>query len=108
MNRRPLQRQIVESDADAFMRDLAVATVADVETIDRLQRALATDTRIVALRTQVERTAQVRVQEGVVTAADYLARNAELLQARVAQASHRVELAQASARLLTTLGMEVR
>jgi hypothetical protein len=43
-----------------------------------------------------------------VTASEYLDRNAELLQARFAQAGHRVELAQASARFLTTLGLEVR
>ena len=41
------------------------------------------------------------------TAADYVARESELLQARYAQTSHQVELAQARARLLTTLGVEV-
>ena len=42
------------------------------------------------------------------TASEYLDRSTELLQARFARAGHRVELAQASARLLTTLGLEVR
>jgi outer membrane protein TolC len=56
----------------------------------------------------VDRATQIRLQEGVVTASDYLDRNAELLQARFARAGHEVELAQASAHLLTTLGLEVR
>jgi outer membrane protein TolC len=51
---------------------------------------------------------QARLQEGVVTASEYLDRSAELLQARFARVGHEVELAQASARLLTTLGLEVR
>jgi outer membrane protein TolC len=103
-----LQQRIVASDEAYFTRTLTESAVVDVEAIERLQRSLATDDRIVELRSQVERTARARMQEGVVTAADYVARNAELLQARFAQASHRIELAQASARLLTTLGVEVR
>jgi outer membrane protein TolC len=47
------------------------------------------------------------MQEGVLTAADYVSRQSELLQARFARASHEVELAQARARLLVTLGREV-
>jgi outer membrane protein TolC len=50
----------------------------------------------------------VRLQEGVLTSSDYLARDTELLQARIAQATHQVELAQARARVLTTIGAEVR
>ena len=61
-----------------------------------------------SLREQVERSTELRLQEGVVTASEYLDRSAELLQARFARAGHQVELAQASARLLTTLGLEVR
>jgi hypothetical protein len=44
----------------------------------------------------------------VVTASEYLDRNTELLDARFTQAAHRVELAQAGAKLLTTLGLEGR
>jgi hypothetical protein len=43
-----------------------------------------------------------------VTASEFLDRSSELLQARFARATHQVELAQAGARLLTTLGLEVR
>jgi outer membrane protein TolC len=79
----------------------------DLATIDRLQSALAIDDRIIALRADVDRTARARFQEGVVTASEYLDRNTEWLGAQFARARHRVELAQARARLLTTLGLEV-
>ena len=69
---------------------------------------LASDQRIIDLRAEVERSARVRLQEGVLTSSDYLARDTELLQARIAQATHQVELAQARVRLLTTVGVEVR
>ena len=103
-----LQQQVVSADEEAFAKSVTTAIEGDETSIDRLQRSLATDERIVTLREQVERSTQARLQEGVVTASEYLDRSAELLQARFARVGHEVELAQASARLLTTLGLEVR
>jgi outer membrane protein TolC len=76
--------------------------------MDRLEATLATDDRIIALREQVERETRARLQEGVVTAAEYVTRNSELLQARLARATHRVALVQARAHFLATLGLEIR
>jgi outer membrane protein TolC len=103
-----LQQQIVAADEEAFARGLDAATDGDETAIDRLERSLAADERIVTLREQVARSAQIRLQEGVVTASEYLDRTTELLQARFARAGHEVDLAQARAHLLTTLGLEVR
>ena len=103
-----IQQQIVEAEDAALSKQLVTAIQNDQAAVDRLERALATDERIVALREQVERAARLRLQEGVVTASEYLDRSTELLQARFARVGHEVERAQASARLLTTLGLEVR
>ena len=103
-----IQQQVVAADEAAFARSLTTAIEGDETAIERLQRSLLSDERIVTLREQVERSTQVRLQEGVVTASEYLDRSAELLQARFARAGHEVELAQASAHFLTTLGLEVR
>ncbi|PYR37004.1 MAG: hypothetical protein DMF89_11250 [Acidobacteria bacterium] len=103
-----IQQQVVAADEAAFAKSLTTSIEGDEAAIDRLQRSLASDERIVSLREQVERSTELRLQEGVVTASEYLDRSAELLQARFARAGHQVELAQASARLLTTLGLEVR
>jgi len=103
-----IQRQVVAADEAAFARGLTTSIEGDERNIDRLQAALTTDERIVTLREQVASSMQVRLNEGVVTASDYLDRSAELLQARFTRAGHQVEFAQASARLLTTLGLEVR
>ena len=103
-----LQSEITSSEEAAFARSIAAGVEGDLATIEHLTRALATDQRIIDLRADVERTARVRLQEGVLTSSDYLARDTELLQARIAQATHQVELAQARARVLTTIGAEVR
>jgi outer membrane protein TolC len=103
-----LQADITAAEEAAFTKGLAASLEGDLSTIDHLARALASDQRIIDLRLEVERTARVRLQEGVLTSSDYLARDTELLQARIAQATHQVELAQARARVLTTLGVAVR
>ena len=84
------------------------AIETDLATIDRLEASLPTDDRIVALRESIERTARVRLGEGVITASEYLDRHTEWLTAQFDRARHRVELAQARARVLTTLGLEVQ
>jgi len=103
-----LQQQIASADEAAFTKSLERATETDSTTIDRLQRAITLDDRIVELREQIVRTSEIRFREGVLTASEYVDRTTDLLEARFAQAGHRVELAEAGARFLTSLGLEVR
>ena len=71
-------------------------------------RDAPTDDRIVSLRESVEAETKLRFDERVATVAEYLDRSNELLEARLVRVRHRVERAQARARFLTTLGLEVR
>ena len=103
-----LQSQIIAADEAAFTKTIERTSDTDLRTIDRLAETIALDDRIVALREQIDRSTETRFRENVVTASEYLDRNTELLDARFTQAAHRVELAQAGAKLLTTLGLEVR
>jgi len=103
-----LQQQIVDAEQAAFAQSIVEAIELDLATIDRLLDTLTADERIVALRESIDRSMKVRLDEGVVTASEYLDRNTELLQARYNRAGHQVELAQAGARVLTTLGVEVK
>jgi outer membrane protein TolC len=99
-----LQREIVATNESAFARQLRRAADTDLAIVDRLASTLALDDGIVTLRGRVEMETRARFGEGVVTAADYVSRETELLAARVAREGHRVELAQARARFLTTMG----
>jgi outer membrane protein TolC len=103
-----LQQEMVAADETAFTESIARALQADLATMDRLDTTLVIDDRIVTLRESIERESRLRLEEGVVTAAEYLDRNTDLLEARLTRAGHRVELAQARARFLTRLGLEVR
>jgi outer membrane protein TolC len=103
-----LQQTIVSADEAAFTSGLRRAIASDVAAIERLEASLPTDDRIVSLRESVDRAARVRLSEGVITASEYLDRRTEWLTAQFDRARHRVELAQARARVRTTLGLEVQ
>lgn len=103
-----LQQTIVSAEEAAFTSTLHRAIQADLAAIDQLQAALPADDRIVALRESIDRTARVRLGEGVITASEYLDRHTESLTAQFERSRHRVELAQARARVLTALGLEVQ
>jgi outer membrane protein TolC len=103
-----VQRRIVEADESAFAATLRRATAQDLASVDRLTAALATDDQIIQLREQVLIETRARYREAVVNSAEYVDRQTDVLSARVTRALHRVELAQYRARLLTTLGLEVR
>ena len=103
-----VQQQIVESDEQTFTVSMQRAVERQLAEIDRLTAALRTDESIIALRERIERETQHRYTEAVVTAAEYVDRRNDVLAARLTRVSHEVELAQARARYLSTVGLELR
>jgi outer membrane protein TolC len=103
-----IQQQIVATEEAAFSESVRRGYATDLATIDRLAATLAADEQIIALREGIVRETRLRFGEGVVTSAEYVDRETDLLEAQLARAGHRVELAQAQARFLTLIGLEVR
>jgi outer membrane protein TolC len=103
-----VQRQIVDTEEAAFTDRLGREVQDELAAIPRLRDALAADDRIVALREQVERQARVQLEERAITPAAYVDARTDLQEARVTRQRHRVELARAQARYLTTLGVEIQ
>lgn len=103
-----IQQQIVGTEEAAFTERVHRAAVQQLATLDRMEQALESDSALVALHQRVLHETEVRFGEGVVTSAELIDRETDLLAARLARASHRIALAQARARFLTLLGIEVR
>jgi outer membrane protein TolC len=103
-----LQREIVSAEERAFSEALQRSVEQDLAAIDRLSTAIRDDDQIIALRESVLAETRARFGEAVVTSAEYVDRQTDVVAARLSRATHRVELAQARAHLLTTLGIEVR
>lgn len=100
-----LQQDIVATQEQALGRSLAREVAADLEEIERLKAALTDDEKVVALRGEVERQARAQYDEGTITTADYVETRTDVLEARLTLDRHGVELAQARATYLTTLGL---
>lgn len=103
-----LQRQVLGTEERAFAERIQRAVRTDVAAVDRLERTVTTDDAIVVLRERVLAETRLRFSEGVITSAEFVDRETDLNTARLARATHRIELAQARARFLTTVGLEVR
>ena len=103
-----LQARVVTTEERALAEQLARAVEGDRADIERLTRALAADARLVTLRHEIERQAQLQFAEGVITAADYIEMRTDVLEATLTLARHRAEQSQAEARYLTTLGLAPR
>ena len=103
-----LQKRIVDTEEKAFTDQLQRAIEQDLATIDRLESSLADDDRIIALRESILTETRSRYREAVIMSSEYVDRQTDVLSARLTRAIHRVELSQAQAHLLTTLGAEVR
>jgi outer membrane protein TolC len=103
-----LQKQIVAADEAAFRKGVQRSVARDLAGIDQLQSTLAEDDTIVALRERILRETGFRFAEGVITATEYVSRETDASNARIARATHRVQLAQARANFLTSIGLEVR
>ena len=102
-----LEKQAIRADEEAFSRALGRSIDSDLAEVDRLAATASTDERIVALRELIERETRARYDEHVVTAADYVDKQTDVLEARLLRTTHRVLLAQAQARVLNLLGVEI-
>ncbi len=99
------QAAVVAAEETALAARLARAVEADLALMQQLQDGFVDDARLVALRAAIERTAQLQLDEGLITAAVYVAARTDLLEARLAERRHRAELVRAEAAFLTTLGI---
>ena len=102
------EQQVVQTEERSLARRLAREVVSNLEDVQRLSRALVQDQQVIALRAEIERQARAQYDEGTITTADYVESRTNVLDARLTLQRHRVELAQARAAYLTTLGLAPR
>ncbi len=101
-----LQQELVAAQEEAFAQGVRVALQQQLQDIRRLEEQLSRDDEIIALRQRVAAQAASQLQNGVITATDYLAERNAAHQAELTRQLHRIQLAQARVRYLTTRGDE--
>lgn len=99
-----MNRQALGLQAENFLLQTNVQLKQQHAEINKYRALVATDDRIIALRTQVKLAAQAQLEQGVITAADYIREvNAED-QARLSKILHQLQLLQAQLNYQTITG----
>ncbi len=103
-----LQQEVLATQERALADQLARAVQGDLDHRTRLRAQLAIDDEVIALREEALAQGEAQRREGVITAAEAVGLRSDLTAARLARERHRVELAQAEAGIVTTLGLTPR
>jgi outer membrane protein TolC len=102
-----LQESIVTADEVAFTRELQDVVIRLQASADNLTRTLVTDDQIIELRKGIFAEARTRFAERVITSAELVDRETDLLAARLDRALHIVQRSETLARLYTFQGRDV-
>lgn len=99
-------KQLVASRQAEFLQSIDIAVAKKQRDIERLTKAIDSDTQVIELRERILADTASRLQTGLVSAADLIRETNSLESARLAQDIHRLELAYARAQLTTIRGAE--
>lgn len=99
-----VNKRIIDIQKEAFLLNTNTQLKQTQSEIDKLQQLVATDDAIIDLRQQVKDAAKAQLENGVITANDYLREvNAED-QARQARITHKLQMIQAEINYQTISG----
>lgn len=99
-----LQSQLIEKQRDYFTKSIQIGQVKDREEINKLQGLLSRDTEIVQLQEANLKIAAAQLQNGVLSATQYVSELTVLTQAQLNQQLHKIQLAQATAQYWLKVG----
>ncbi len=101
---RQIERKVIASEEETFARQLAIEAEIQLADINRLDSVLVTDEEIIALRTRIADDAAVRLENGIITATDFLIERNQAHRAKLRRAFHEIQLVAARTTYATTIG----
>ncbi len=101
-----VNQQLVNVQKETFLLNTSTALKQQQSEVDKFQKLISTDVAIIDLRVSVKEAAKAQLENGVITANDYLREvNAED-QARQSLITHNIQLLQAQINYQTTAGKQ--
>ncbi len=98
------QQQMLYNRREQFEKELELGLSVEEIRIARLEAALITDEAILSLQSDLASTAALQLEEGVITAIEYVEALNEEHMARINRDANRIKLARARTNLLTIRG----
>jgi outer membrane protein TolC len=99
-----INQRMVDVQKDLFMLNTNTQLKQQQSDIDKLKQLIQTDQQIINIRVQVKEAANAQLENGVITANDYLREVNNEDQARLSLISHQLELVQAQINYKTLSG----
>ncbi len=101
-----INKRTVDIQKEAFLLNTRAQLSQQQSDIDKMKLLVASDNDIIALRAQVTNAAKAQLQNGVITANDYLKEVNDESQARQSLITHQIQLLQAQINYQTILGKQ--
>lgn len=101
-----IQSEMVNSKKSAFEKSLRIASTNSLNRIKQLESGLNTDRAIVELRSAIAKRSALRLEQGVITSADYITDLNNETQSKLTLQTHLIQLGQEKANYLLIQGKE--
>lgn len=92
-----IRKDLIDTEREAFELNTNTELNRQRAEIEKLTQLLRTDEEIIALRTRVARTARTQLQNGTLTASEYLIEENALNESMITRSVHEIRLLQAHA-----------
>jgi len=100
-----IQKEVIETQKDNFERNQRILLNNLHEDILKNENLIAADHRIVKLRESVVKSVGAQLEQGVVTASEYLTEQNANTQARISLSLHNIQLQYAKLNYIATIGL---
>lgn len=99
-----IQGDILKTQQETFEKNLKISSQKELGEILKLTALLVQDDQMIALRLKISRAASSQLDNGVITASDYIARLNEETLSKLNKEIHKIQLIKAQLSYLFTLG----
>ena len=99
-----IQNDLLKTQQETFEKNLRISSQKDIGDVLKLTELLSQDDQIIALRAKITRAASSQLDNGVITASDYISRLNEETLSQLNREIHKIQLVKAQLSYLFTLG----
>lgn len=99
-----LQKQVVDTKKETFNQGVKILLEKSITDMAKFENLIVTDDSIISIRERIVKTAESQLENGIITATEYLTELNNLSQSKENLESHKIELIEAKVDYLTLKG----
>jgi outer membrane protein TolC len=99
-----LQNDIIQNQKEVFDKNLKILVDKEIEDISKYDQMILKDKEIIEIRQKIVKTYSSQLENGIITATEYVAELNNKLQAEISLESHKIQLLKAKVNYLNLIG----